>query len=125
MTRTLLARSMNIALLVGCTCIATAAFAADPIKSDPIAAGSNKGDPQAGRPLVYTCGGCHGVTGYNNAYPNYHVPRIGGQNYDYLVAALTEYKKGERAHPTMRAQGESLSEQDISNIAAYLSSLSP
>ena len=121
---------MNIALLVGCTCIATAAFAADPIKtdpikSDPIAAGSNKGDPQAGRPLVYTCGGCHGVTGYNNAYPNYHVPRIGGQNYDYLVAALTEYKKGERAHPTMRAQGESLSEQDISNIAAYLSSLSP
>ena len=125
MTRTLLARSMNIALLVGCTSIATAAFAADPIKSDPIAAGSNKGDPQAGRPLVYTCGGCHGVTGYKNAYPNYHVPRIGGQNYDYLVAALTEYKKGERAHPTMRAQGESLSEQDISNIAAYLSSLSP
>lgn len=125
MTRTLLARSMNIALLAACAGIATAAFAADPIKSDPIAAGSNKGDPQAGRPLVYTCGGCHGVTGYKNAYPNYHVPRIGGQNYDYLVAALTEYKKGERAHPTMRAQGESLSEQDISNIAAYLSSLSP
>ncbi len=59
-----------------------------------------------------------------NAYPNYHVPRIAGQNYDYLVAALTAYKTGERDHPTMRAQGESLSAEDIRNIAAYLSSLS-
>ena len=115
MTRKLLARSMNIAVLAAYACIAGTAFAAEPAK----------GDAQAGRPLVYTCGGCHGVTGYKNAYPNYHVPRIAGQNYDYLVTALTEYKKGERAHPTMRAQGESLSEQDINNIAAYLSSLSP
>jgi cytochrome c553 len=53
------------------------------------------------------------------------VPRIAGQNYDYLVAALTEYKKGERSHPTMRAQGESLSDQDIKDIATYLSSLTP
>ena len=84
---------------------------------------ASKGDPKAGHALVYTCGGCHGVPGYENAYPHYHVPRIAGQNYDYLVAALTAYKKGERAHPTMRAQGESLSEQDINNIAAFLSSL--
>jgi len=89
------------------------------------AAEPGKGDPQAGKTLVYTCGGCHGVSGYHNAYPNYHVPRIAGQNYDYLVSALTEYKKGERAHPTMRAQGESMSDEDIRNIAAYLSSLSP
>jgi cytochrome c553 len=115
MTRKLLARSLNIAVLAACACVAGTASAVEPAK----------GDAQVGHALVYTCGGCHGVTGYKNAYPNYHVPRIAGQNYDYLVAALTEYKKGERAHPTMRAQGESLSEQDISNIAAYLSSLSP
>jgi len=90
-----------------------------------MAADGGKGDPQAGKSLVYTCGGCHGVTGYKNAYPNYHVPRIAGQNYDYIIAALTEYKKGERSHPTMRAQGESLSDEDIRNIAAYLTSLSP
>jgi cytochrome c553 len=53
------------------------------------------------------------------------VPKIGGQNYDYLVAALTQYRSGERAHPTMRAQGESLSDADIRNIATYLSSLAP
>lgn len=115
MTRKPFVRCMNIAMLAACATVATTAFAADP----------GKGDPQAGRPLVYTCGGCHGVTGYKNAYPNYHVPRIAGQNYDYLVAALTQYKQGERAHPTMRAQGESLSAQDINNIAAYLSSISP
>lgn len=86
---------------------------------------AEKGDAAAGKSLAYTCAGCHGITGWKNAYPNYHVPRIGGQNFDYLVAALTEYKKGERAHPTMRAQGESLSEQDIRNIATYLSTLAP
>ncbi len=115
MTRKLLSRSINIVLLASAACVAGTAWAAE----------TAKGDAQAGHALVYTCGGCHGVTGYHNAYPNYHVPRIAGQNFDYLVAALSEYKKGERAHPTMRAQGESLSEQDINNIAAYLSSLSP
>ena len=60
-----------------------------------------------------------------SASATYRVPRIAGQNYDYLVNALTEYKKGERAHPTMRAQGESLSDEDIKNIAAYLSSINP
>ena len=91
----------------------------------PALADDAKGDAKVGHALVYTCGGCHGVTGYRNAYPNYRVPRIAGQNYDYLVNALTEYKKGERAHPTMRAQGESLSDEDIKNIAAYLSSINP
>jgi cytochrome c553 len=86
-------------------------------------AAAEKGDAAAGKTKVYTCAGCHGITGWKNAYPNYHVPKIAGQNYDYLIAALTEYKKGERAHPTMRAQGESLSDQDIRDIATYLSSL--
>lgn len=83
------------------------------------------GDKEAGRLKTYTCHGCHGVPGYKNAYPNYHVPLIAGQNYDYLVAALKGYQTGERDHPTMRAQGESLSAQDIEDIAAYLAGLTP
>jgi cytochrome c553 len=74
-----------------------------------------------GKIKAYTCTGCHGIPGYKNAYPNYSVPKIHGQNAAYIVAALTAYKNGERSHPTMRAQGESLSEQDIQDIAAYLS----
>ena len=80
-----------------------------------------EGNAADGRIKVYTCTGCHGIDGYRNAYPEYHVPKIHRQNYAYLVAALTAYKLGERPHPTMRAQGESLSEQDIADIAAYLS----
>jgi cytochrome c553 len=81
------------------------------------------GDAARGKDLTYTCQGCHGVTGYKNAYPNYHVPMIGGQSPQYLMNALTEYQKGTRKHPTMQAQASSFSAQDIADIAAYLSSL--
>ena len=49
--------------------------------------------------------------------------KIGGQAAPYLVNALTEYQQGNRKHPTMQAQAESFSAQDIADIAAYLSSL--
>ena len=88
-----------------------------------LAASTHAADHEAGRQLSYTCTGCHGITGYKNAYPNYHVPKIAGQNRDYLVVALTAYSKGERQHPTMRAQGEGLSAEDIDNVASYLASL--
>jgi cytochrome c553 len=81
------------------------------------------GRSDEGRLLAYTCQGCHGVTGYKNAYPNYHVPKIGGQSVQYLTQALTEYRKGTRKHPTMEAQAQSFSDQDIADLAAYLSSL--
>ncbi len=78
------------------------------------------GDAEAGKQKVYTCTGCHGIPGYRNVYPHYHVPRIGGQNREYLIAALNAYQKGERKHPTMRAQAESFTAQDIDDIATYL-----
>jgi cytochrome c553 len=81
------------------------------------------GSAEKGKPLTYTCQGCHGVTGYKNAYPSYQVPKITGQSTEYVVNALTGYKQGTRKHPTMQAQAESFSEQDIADIAAYLSSL--
>lgn len=82
-----------------------------------------KGDAARGKDLTYTCRGCHGVTGYRNIYPHYHVPRIAGQSEAYLVLALTGYREGTRKHPTMQAQAQSFGEQDIADIAAYLASL--
>lgn len=79
-----------------------------------------KGDPAAGEVLTYTCTGCHGIVGQRNVYPHYHVPKIAGQNHEYLVIALKAYRDDTRSHPTMRAQGESLSDEDIENIAAFL-----
>lgn len=81
------------------------------------------GDKANGRSLVYTCNGCHGVPGTSNAYPQYPVPKIVGQNQQYLITALHGYKSGDRTHPTMMAQAQSLSDQEIEDIAAYLSSI--
>ena len=78
------------------------------------------GDYQAGKIKAYTCTGCHGIVDYNNIYPTYHVPRIGGQNTEYLVIALHAFKSGERDHKTMNLQAEALSDQDIEDIAVYL-----
>ena len=78
---------------------------------------------QNGYELTYTCQGCHGIDGYKNAYPNYHVPKLGGQSVDYLVNALTAYQTGTRTHPTMRAQAQGFSDQDIADIAAFLSNV--
>ena len=88
-----------------------------------LAAGSNsalaEGDPAAGKELAYTCMGCHGIDGYRNAYPSYRVPKLGGQRAAYLESALKSYRDGDRPHPTMQAQGGSLSDQDIADIAAW------
>lgn len=81
------------------------------------------GDAEAGRVKAYTCTGCHGIPGYNNVYPTYKVPKIGGQNYPYLTAALKAYRAGERHHATMELQAKSLSDKDIEDIAAYFASL--
>ncbi|WP_313272053.1 c-type cytochrome [Stenotrophomonas sp.] len=81
------------------------------------------GNASAGRTLAYTCQGCHGLTGYKNAYPSYKVPKIGGQSPQYLTQALTEYREGKRKHPTMQAQATSFSAQDIADLSAYLSTI--
>lgn len=78
------------------------------------------GDAAAGRVKANTCMGCHGIPNYTNAYPTYRVPKLGGQSEALIVTALKAYKSGERPHQTMRAQAANLSEQDMADIAAYL-----
>ena len=98
--------------------------AAMPATSTPAAAApAIVGNAKTGAQLVFTCHGCHGIAGYKNAYPNYHVPLIGGQSATYLVNALNAYREGTRKHPTMQAQAQSFSDQDVADIAAYLSTM--
>lgn len=78
------------------------------------------GDAERGKLLAYTCHGCHGVENYKNAYPNYSVPKLGGQSAQYLANALKAYAAGERSHPTMNSQATTLSDQDRADVAAYL-----
>lgn len=111
----MLGRLTGVATLAGATvlslCLAHAARAA--------------GDPVSGEKKFYTCYGCHGIENYKNAYPDYNVPRLRHQHALYIVAALKEYRSGDRPHATMHAQASSLSEQDVEDIAAYLQGPEP
>ena len=81
-----------------------------------------KGDAKAGAGKVAMCIGCHGISGYQANFPEvYKVPKIGGQDAKYITAALEAYKKGERKFPSMRAIADSLTEQDMADVAAYYS----
>jgi cytochrome c553 len=79
-----------------------------------------QGDAVNGEKIAYTCNGCHAIPNYKNVYPTYSVPKLHGQRPQYLLAALKEYKSGERSHGTMHSQAASLSDQDMADVAAYL-----
>ncbi|MDR6993370.1 cytochrome c [Luteimonas sp. 3794] len=119
----------RLLMLAACFALATPALsasaqdAATPAADAPTTNAPLTGNADTGRALTYTCQGCHGVDGYRNVYPHYHVPKIGGQSPEYLVNALHEYKRGTRRHPTMQAQAQSFTDQDIADIAAFLSEL--
>ena len=82
------------------------------------------GDPVAGEKKAAMCNGCHSIPRYQGSFPEvYKVPMIAGQNGKYIVAALTEYRKGDRKHPTMRGIAGSLSDQDMADLAAYYEQL--
>ncbi|MCI3205745.1 MULTISPECIES: cytochrome c [Pandoraea] len=98
-----------MALALGSTSLMSAAHAAE-----------LKPDLDAAKSKVAMCIGCHGIPDYRTAFPEvYRVPRIGGQNAKYIENALNEYKKGDRKFSTMHAIAQTLSDQDIVNIAAY------
>ena len=80
------------------------------------------GDPNKGAQKVAMCQGCHGIVGWRTAFPEvYRVPKLSGQNAQYIVLALKEYKNGNRGHPTMKAIAASLSDGDMADLAAYFS----
>jgi cytochrome c553 len=82
------------------------------------------GKSQDGAKKVQMCVGCHGIIGYQASFPEIHkVPMIAGQSATYIVSALTAYKGGDRKHPTMRAIADTLTEQDMADLAAYYSQL--
>jgi cytochrome c553 len=74
------------------------------------------------------CASCHGADYAKSTADN--IPSLAGQHKDYLVQALKQYKDGDkkgaalsRNNAIMSPKAKLLSESDIDNIAAYLSSL--
>ena len=96
--------------LVLCTSqiCATRALASDDSGKD---AGKKKADE--------ACAACHGPEGNKPITPE--TPRLGGQEYGYLVQALNDYRKGARDNPVMSAMAKPLTEKEIRELAGYFS----
>ena len=85
----------------------------------PLSAGA-RGNAEEGAKKSATCKACHGEAGAKPIQPDY--PVLAGQHYDYIVAALTQYKAGKRKNASMNGFAAALKPEDILDLAAYFSS---
>ena len=89
---------------------ASAADASGPL--DPFAHGT----AEAGATKSAVCSSCHGPNG-NSANPDW--PRLAGQSAVYIAGQLRLFKSGVRNNPIMKPLANTLSDQDISDLAVY------
>ena len=96
-------------------------YAAQPLKPSTFKADEGKvklGKAKADETL---CTMCHlgGFLGQNE------IPRVAGQQYDYIVQQLKDFKARNRTNDAgnMTSVGQTLSETDIENLGHYLTSL--
>ena len=75
------------------------------------------GDPERGLQKSQVCQACHGPDGNGVGDPQY--PVIAGQYADYLAHAMMAYKIGERQNVVMQGFMDTLTEQDIEDLAAF------
>jgi cytochrome c553 len=114
---------LSIFALIGVSGAVTAADA--PAKAE--VPGKPKADVAAGEALysngdasrgVTACLTCHGPKG-QSAVGTW--PKLSAQHAAYLAKQLRNFKEGSRANPVMMGMAATLTEQDMVNIAAYLS----
>ena len=117
--------------------IAVPAFGADPAKMAPTAEAKpavpakpkvdpvsgealyNSGDPTRG---VVACITCHGPKG-QSAVATW--PKLSAQHAAYTAKQLKNFKEGSRANAIMMGMSMPLNDQDMVNIATYLSQQTP
>ena len=65
------------------------------------------------------CAACHGPEGNKPVTPE--TPRLAGQQYGYLLNALTEYRNGTRDNAVMSAMAKPLTDKEVADLALYFS----
>ena len=74
-------------------------------------------DPvQAGKNAAAACAGCHGEAGVSGAAG---IPNLIGEDPQYLVAAMKDYRSGKRKNDTMKAMVAALAEAEMNHIALF------
>jgi cytochrome c553 len=100
-------------------------------EAKPAAPSKPKVDPAAGEALynagdatrgVVACITCHGPKG-QSAVASW--PKLSAQHAAYTVKQLKSYKDGTRVNPIMMGMAMPLNDQDMINIATYLSQQAP
>jgi cytochrome c553 len=104
----------------GSASAADAAHAAAP-KADPAKGGSlyDTGDNARGLPA---CVSCHGAGGNSTIVAN---PKLAGQVGTYIHKQLVDFTTPDRQQPVMTTYAKMLSEEEKTNIAAWLSTQQP
>lgn len=82
-----------------------------------------KADLEIGQQINGVCAGCHGPMGEGGKNGEY--PRLAGQNFEYLKAQLTRFKRRQRINMPMFPYTEEreLPDSDIVHISAYLAEI--
>ncbi len=79
------------------------------------------GDPGAASNKAKTlCASCHGPEGIsmNPLWPN-----LAGQKDQYLIKVMKDYREGTRSDPNMGPLAQTLTDQEIEDLAAYYTKL--
>jgi cytochrome c553 len=78
-------------------------------------------DAAAGKQKAQTaCAVCHGIDGIAKV-PD--APNLAGESAVYTTRQLNAFKNGEREHEQMSIIAQSLSDEDIANLAAWYASV--
>ncbi len=87
------------------------------IVSPPVSAG----DTAAGKiKAVAACNVCHGRLGIA-VMPS--APNLAGQNADYLIAQLRNFRNGKRQHEVMSVIAAQLKDGEIEDLASWFSTI--
>ena len=77
------------------------------------------GDVGAGEGKAASCAGCHGADG-KGVDPN---PAIAGWEVEVFKSSMQAYKSGEKEDPMMAMFVQTLTDEDIADLAAYYATL--
>ncbi len=79
-------------------------------------------DPNYARNLASTCFTCHGTEGRSvDGVP----PSLAGQNRDYLLKQLLEFRDGKRPATIMHQHAKGYTDQQLALIAGYFAAVTP
>ena len=109
-----------LASLLMAASLAVSTFSATAAEEKPAASKAAKPDLAKGEAsFTAVCAACHGADGNSGIPAN---PRLAQQHPEYLVKQLQEFKSGKRNNAVMKGFATALSEDDMKNIAWWVTS---